>query len=711
MNSRRNLLSRLLRTTLAAAALPAMASAQVEDPVASCLNSDTEHSLDGEWLFRLDPDGTGEAQRWHQPGTANTGWHTITVPHTWQVTPASEEYRGTAWYRRTLDAPADWARGAVRIEFEAVFHSATVWINGQLAGQHLRKGYTSFVLDITRWVRFGDSNHVIVKVDNAFDDAMLPRGRSSDWEHDGGLYRSVRLLVTGPVFFEHLAVSATPRFQSETATQADQAVLQFAMTVQSTALRTWHGQLGLRVQELDSGRIVLDLERLADIQMRPGERQRLTPAAQVLAHPRLWHFDHPHLYTATVTLTERGQPAHKLATTFGIRAIEVRQAAFYLNGERVRLMGVERMAGSNPEFGMAESSSWIAHDLDDLKHLNCVLTRAHWPQDRRVLDYCDRHGILMQCEVPAWGYETFGDDAHPTADIMQNGLDQLREMIERDRNHPCIFSWGLCNEVGGQNPAAYEFAQRLYTEAKRLDPARLCSYASNSLDAHPERDVSGIMDFIECNEYFETWTAGTPADLRRSLLAIHSAFPDKPIVVSEFGYCGCLPERPERDSRRIEILVDHTQIMRELDFVAGSIFFCYNDYRTHVGLTGTGALRQRMHGVVDLYGQRKPSYAVLRRESSPVERLLVSGQPLPTMLTLSARQTIPAHRLVGYTLRGLLYGEGDIPIERHQVAIPSLVPGQQVTLSMAFAEQHATKIIFDVMRPDGCSTLTQIWRP
>ena len=52
---------------------------------------------------------------------------------------------------------------------------------------------------------------------------------------------------------------------------------------------------------------------------------------------------------------------------------------------------------------MAEPASWIEHDHADMKELNCVFTRVHWPQDRRVLDYCDRHGILMQTEVPTWG--------------------------------------------------------------------------------------------------------------------------------------------------------------------------------------------------------------------------------------------------------------------------------------------------------------------
>jgi len=69
-------------------------------------------------------------------------------------------------------------------------------------------------------------------------------------------------------------------------------------------------------------------------------------------------------------------------------------------------------------------------------------------------------------------------------------------MIARDRNHPSVVVWGLCNEIGGQNPPAYQFAKRMLEEAKGLDPNRLCSYASESLRETPERDVAGLMDFI-----------------------------------------------------------------------------------------------------------------------------------------------------------------------------------------------------------------------
>ena len=130
MQSRRNFLTGVpglaVASTLPAFALPSAASESFARK--ACLTQ--EVSLDGEWLFRLDPEGGGEAHHWQQAELSGAGWTIVTVPHTWQVMPAAEEYRGQAWYRRTFDAPKDWEFSAVRIEFEAVFHSVTVWVNG-----------------------------------------------------------------------------------------------------------------------------------------------------------------------------------------------------------------------------------------------------------------------------------------------------------------------------------------------------------------------------------------------------------------------------------------------------------------------------------------------------------------------------------------------------------------------------------------------------
>ena len=294
---------------------------------------------------------------------------------------------------------------------------------------------------------------------------------------------------------------------------------------------------------------------------------------------------------------------------------------------------------------------WIEHGHNDLKKLNCVFTRVHWPQERRVLDYCDRHGILIQLEVPAWGPRTFeGMKNEPSAELLDNGLEQLREMIARDRNHPSVFAWGLCNEVNGQNPPAQQFVRALAREARRLDPHRLLTYASHSLRKTPERDVAGELDFISWNQYYESWVKGTVEDMRRNLLEIRAAFPSKPVVIAEYGYCECAPGRDAGDAGRIGILRRHTAVFRGYPWVAGLIFFCYNDYRTHIGDKGLGVMKQRVHGVVDLYGARKPSFEALRAESSPVEALHVAARPPAFEVRVRARGQLHRHVLAHHPL-------------------------------------------------------------
>ncbi len=673
------------RRFLSAASIASVAGV-AQDATTAAVASDTRIvSLNGSWQFRLDDD---------------SAWRAVEVPHTWQTEPATAEYMGAAWYKRTFDVPVQWRGGVVRVEFEAVFHSAVVTVNGREAGSHARKGYTAFTLDISHLLRYGAANEILVRVDNSFDDAMLPRGRSSDWTHDGGIYRPVQLLVTPPVYIERLDVDAEPAADGKT------AAVEVTVVARNAGTNPWSGTIGFEAREKSSGSLAIEKAAAATVTLAAGETREVKLPAATLTNPSLWHFDHPHLYELRAALG-----SHSFRATFGVRRIETRNGAFFLNGERVRLIGVERMAGSNPEFGMAEPSEWIEHDHADMKELNCVYTRVHWQQDRRVLDYCDRHGIFIQVEVPTWGPRTFaGMGEQPSDVILQNGLEQLREMIARERNHPCVFSWGVCNEIGGQNPPAYNFARRMYAEAKKLDPRRLATYASNSLQSTPEKDVSGLMDYVMWNEYYESWFKGTAADMSRNLGEIHRAFPDKAVVISEYGYCACTENRPEGDVERTRVLTGHNRIFRENDFVAGLIFFCYNDYRTHVGDKGRGVMKQRVHGVVDLYGNRKPSFEVLRRESSPIESLEIAGAPDKFQVTVKTRASVPSYMLTGYKLRAVAFGYGDIPLEGFESELPRLAPGREASIAVALGEKAPRRVQFDVLRPTGFSAYTRVWR-
>lgn len=646
--------------------------------------------LDGPWQFRIDAQNRGELEGWNLAGTDDTAWTEVTVPHTWQVQPETAAHHGPAWYRRSFEASAWWSSQTVRIEFEAVYHTAAVWVNGKLVGRHAGKGYTAFAFDITAALRPG-ANVIAVRVDNSFNEQILPRGDSYDWAGDGGITRPVSLLVTPSVYIERIDIDALPDFTTR------QAQLDVRVIVRNGSRSAASVPLAWLVEEDDTGRAVLRAQRTSMVSIPAGGVQEVRLPGTLTA-PRLWHFDQPNLYRLTADIG-----GHQYTSTFGVRRFEVRNGGFLLNGEPVRLIGVERMAGSHPEFGMAEPASWIEHDHRDLKELNCVFTRVHWQQDRRVLDFCDRHGIMIQTEVPTWGQKTFkGMGSQPTMELMDNGLEQLREMVQRDRNHPSIYAWGLCNEVDGQNPASQEFIRRMYEEARHLDPHRLRTYASNSLqNATLAKDAVGSMDFISWNEYYESWFRGSQEDLIANLDRIHQAFPGKPIVISEYGWCECSPQNIGADRRRADLLDQHTRIFRERPWIAGAIFFSYNDYRTHMGDKGIGPLRQRVHGVVDVYGARKPSFDVLRRESSPIAEVAASRQEGVVSVRVRTRKSLPAYTLTGYRVRVIVYANGNLPMEVRESPLPRIPPGGEAAVRISTKQAGAQRVRIEVLRPTG----------
>lgn len=695
MQNRRRFIQALSAGGLALLGAEAVEAEAFSSP--ECLRDSYSIPLRDGWNFRLDPSGVAEPDAMFDHAAE---WEPVQVPHTWQSLGRTPEYVGIAWYRIRFETPAAWTSQHVRIEFEAVNHTANVFLNGRSIGQHVGKGYTAFTLDLSPHLNFGHDNALLVRVDNRPNDRMLPRNKSYDWTDDGGIIRPVSLIVTPQIYLARAEIDAVPDLISGSAQIGIRAIIRnTGAQAQKAGIQAVIRREGASDELLQFGPISAVLEANREHVVELG--------SATLQNAALWHFDAPHLYQASINLNSSAG-FHRAVEQFGIRKFEVRRSAFYLNGERVSLIGVERMAGSNPDLGFAETAEWIESNHRDMKDLNCVFTRVHWPQDRRVLDFCDRHGILMQEEVPAWGPETFSMTSDEVQHALeQNGQEQLREMILRDRNHPCIVVWGLCNEVDGKNPRARQFARLIGAEARRLDPSRLQTYASHTLGSDPGADMAGEFDFISTNEYYGSWTSGGPGDVEAHLDRIRKAFPGKPIVVSEYGWCECQPKIMPGDENRIAIVNSHTEVFRKFPEVAGAVYFDYNDYRTLVGDKGAGAMRQRVHGVVDLYAEKKPSFEALRLQASPVESAVLrkSGEGRYEF-KLRARQQLPGYALRGYSLRWLAYGYDDLPMDGGRAALPELLPGTSHTHGIESSIGGVRRVIVDVVRPTGYSAIT-----
>jgi len=641
-------------------------------------------SLNGEWRFIPDKNNQGMNDKWFEPQFDRSGWQQVRVPHTWQTIPGLESHYGNSWYARTIKLDCPIKDKLLKLEFDAVNRDTEVWVNGIHIGEHKGSGYTPFSFIIPAEAAAGGNLQIVLRVSNGFSRKALPYDRSYDWTTDGGIIRSARIKILPQSYIDNLLVDAEP------SADFSQAKITARLIPSSPSKN-----LSVQATILDqSGNIVSSGSFSAEISI-------------VIEKPVLWHFDKPYLYRLVCRLMSNGKVIHEKETTFGIRKVKVKDGFYFLNGEPMRLMGVEWMPGSDPRLGFAETPEYVQEVLEDMKKLNCVLTRFHWQQDDSVWEFCDREGILAQEEIPTWGGAT---RLEQLGDIQ---LMQMREMILSHYNHPSIYAWGLCNEIAGQSPQGRKFVSDGVEIAHKLNPARLLTYASNTVQQNPKQDAAQYLDFIEWNEYFGSWAKGDTSNLAVDIDRITKDYPDKTLVISEYGLCECAPSNPSGDVNRIEIMTSHTDVFRKSKSIAGAIFFCYNDYRTHIGDKDRGAFRQRVHGVVDLLNQPKPSWQVLREESSPVKSITITS-PEPDsfnieILTRSLENDLPAYTLRDYLLIWRTYNSKGQPVESGQKILPDLKPGSKFTESIKITRQPVAQVKAEIFRPTGYSVLDTHW--
>ena len=289
--------------------LPLHAANRTATSLSSALPQETI-SLGAGWQFRLDPGGRTDPR---QLDAESSGWQSIEVPHTWQIENGIEDYTGVAWYRTKIFAPAEWKGKFVRVEFEAVSHTARVFLNDLPVGEHIGKAYTAFTCDLQSALRFDEVNTLLVRVDNAYSDVMLPRMKSYDWTNDGGIIRPVQLLITPQTFIERIEIDSSPDLDRKQAMMTVRAVIRntLAHEVQVPVAEsvTPRSRLGRHLFTPKNARIIANGTAVVEL-----------PPLQIDS-PFLWHFDSPHLYEANVVLRASDQQ-HIYSDRFGIRKFE-----------------------------------------------------------------------------------------------------------------------------------------------------------------------------------------------------------------------------------------------------------------------------------------------------------------------------------------------------------------------------------------------------
>lgn len=676
--------------------------------------------LTGSWRFAIDPEQIGETGNWASVDFDDSAWREVTVPHTWNVMPDHARYEGIAWYRRLFICPPEAKEAHLRLRFDAVFYLARVWLNGNYLGSH-EGGYTPFEFNICDHVRPRTENVIAVQVDNARSTDRLPahlyEGHSYGWNNYGGIVRDTKLLLTSRTFIAAQRVVAIPHLTGVDA--ADSASISVAVTLRNTSDKPFTGCLSAEILDDAGGQSAAVVSPTPSLYLGPGQTT-VAPLEVNLSAPKLWHFDHPNLYRwSTRLLDTHGQEVNRDEVVFGVRKVELKENHFYLNGEPMRLAGLSRHANV-PGYGLAETESIMTAEFDDLKRLNMVIGRpVHYPQHEYIYDTCDRKGILLSPELPAWQL-TAGQmaDEH----MRQLARQQLAEMIAAAANHACVWAWSVGNELESDTVAGRAYVRDMVAFVKSLDPTRPVSFASyHLLVGRPWGDATIHSDFVMMNQYFGTWH-GPKDSLEPALDTVHLTWPDKPVIISEFGFAPHwekiegpaiidssqyyhIPEdasadSPEADAQRQNVIRDQMAVFRKKPYVAGAVFW---DYRGGMG-------------VVDDHGRPRPSWRTLHEEFAPlmieaVDFSFPKEDQCKVNLYLRTRGPVdidlPAYTLRNYRINWELISPGGSRISTHgEIGLPVLSPGSSHKLTIKTTRPpKGYRLRLSVLRPTGFAAI------
>jgi beta-galactosidase/beta-glucuronidase len=471
------------------------------------------------WGFQIDVRDVGERERWYDSGFDRSRWSAVLVPRAWDLyDEALRGFEGIGWYSVALDG--SWARdGKVQhLTFGRVMYHTKAWLNGELLGEHI-DGYLPFAFDVTGKLK-GAVNQLVLRVDNRPRIDWLPAAKQIEWLQYGGILQPVRLESRGRLSLADLAIWAEP--------EGDGASLACAVDV---------------VAREDAGDVVLRAAVAGD------ERSR-HELALALARAQAWSPEAPRLYTLVVRLERGGTVIDRLDTSFGVRTIATRGRQLLLNGQPLKIKGVNRYDEFG-SFGPNPPAQLVEDELRLLKKTGVNLIRTHYPQAPEFLSLCDRMGILFLEELPInwWGVEWHGKEGIVQEEsILDQAVPMLETMIRRDRNHPSIIIWSMANESKTDNEVGIKVMRTLIRRAKELDRTRLVTFvtAPGSVREHKAYEDA---DLVATNMYYGSLTPPLPShlsqldDLVRKPSEAHlrkelAAFPNKPMLITEFGAMG-----------------------------------------------------------------------------------------------------------------------------------------------------------------------------
>lgn len=450
-----------------------------------------------------------------QPGYDDSRWRTVNVPHDYVIeqpfTEGIDPQHASlptppAWYRKTIAIPKKDGNKDYWLDFDGIYRDSQIYVNGKLVGGR-KSGYLPIHVDLSSLAKPGERLTIAVHVD--------PSKFEGWWYEGGGIYRHVWLTSVDRLHIAPDGVWVVPKAVGDEA-NPDSATVETSVTLKNTANRSQGYAVVTRVIN-PGGKVVASLRTASSEPLAPGATA-VSKSSISLPRPLLWSLETPNLYQLETSLEVAGHPVDRVVTPFGVRTVRFdANKGFFLNGKSIKIKGVcnhQDFAG----IGNAVPDNLQVWRVRKMQSMGANAWRmSHNPPNNELLDACDRLGMLVLDEN-----RHFGDTYVPHTydeNVTANDLTDLDDMLIRDRNHPSIFAWSLCNEEPLQGTAAgAEIFKKMLARVRKLDPSRLATSAMNASWGKGFSLVEDIQGFNYLNESFEKF---------------HKDFPSQPAIFTE----------------------------------------------------------------------------------------------------------------------------------------------------------------------------------
>jgi beta-glucuronidase len=483
-----------------------------------------------------------------------------------------------------------------------------VWLNGEYIGENIG-GYLPFSFDVTNYLKPGQENKLVVKVDNKPRIEWLPAAKQIEWMQYGGILQTVKLVGTSHTYIDDFTV--------RTDLVNGGARINCIVTVVNESDAASEMELDI---EIARGTDIT--KKSAKLQCKPNDSTKFS-VDLVMNHAELWSPDRPVLYTATARLKKNDVLIDDITDRIGIRKVSIEGTSILLNGKPITIKGVNRY-DEYGNFGINVPEEILRKELALMKSVGINTIRVHYPQSSDLLSLYDEFGFMMIEEVPLnwWGQNWWGE-VNMSLDILDQAKPALRKMIARDKNHPCVIIWSMANESHTDSEIGITVMRELMKLAKSLDPTRVVTFVVNSNPsqhlAFEEADIvcvnlyNGSLSGKTCNHISEIDSLGYKP-LVKDLTVYRSYYGNKPIVITEYGTQGIMNLHGDvsySEEFQVAYIERAWEGIKSVPGVSGGVLWCWADYYHRKYLITYAAYGP--YGVVTVDRKPKESLKALAR--------------------------------------------------------------------------------------------------